>query len=210
MSALAHVPHDEGLHDRLRRRDPGAADELAQTYLGPLARGMIRSFPRVDPHLCEQAAEDAILGLIGRPASYDPARGELGAYLRMSACGDLLNTLKRQRHRSRARRAAQCALMPHVPQDGRDERDAVRTLLAELPSLVGAFTREDMDVLALLARGERSTREFAVILGALHLSEGEQRREVKRVKDRIKRRLQRARRNHATCAPIAPPGPAAT
>jgi hypothetical protein len=43
-----------------------------------------------------------------------------------------------------------------------------------------------------MQQGEWRNSVFAVILGVTHLSAGEQRREVKRVKDRLKKRMKRA------------------
>jgi RNA polymerase sigma-70 factor (ECF subfamily) len=47
-----------------------------------------------------------------------------------------------------------------------------------------------------MQQGERRHSVFAVILGVTHLPENEQRREVKRMKDRLKKRKQRARGKH--------------
>ena len=43
----------------------------------------------------------------------------------------------------------------------------------------------------LLLEGERTTERFALAIGADHLSQDEQRPAVKRVKDRIKKRIER-------------------
>jgi RNA polymerase sigma-70 factor (ECF subfamily) len=50
---------------------------------------------------------------------------------------------------------------------------------------------EDRQAAALILEGERSTEEFAKIFCLGHLPNIEQRREVKRRKDRIKKRLER-------------------
>ena len=90
------------IHARLCQGDPVASAELAAAFLVPLAALVERKNPRIDPHLCGEAAEDAILSLIKNPSSYNPERAPLEAYLRMSAQGDLRNLLQRERrHASR-------------------------------------------------------------------------------------------------------------
>lgn len=54
------------------------------------------------------------------------------------------------------------------------------------------LTPSEAKVLDLMRLGERKSSVFAEVLGVQHLSAGEQRREVKRAKDRLKRRIERA------------------
>ena len=56
-----------------------------------------------------------------------------------------------------------------------------------------SLTEQEKGVLHLMHEGERRTSVFAQILGIEQLSEVEQRQAVKRVKDRLKRRFERAR-----------------
>lgn len=193
------------IYARLCQDDPVASSDLAIAYLDPLAAWLLRTNPRIDPHLSEQAAEDAILALIKNPRSYRPEKGSLDAYLRMSAQGDLRNALEKE-ERHRARRVdlevvelfgpdrnlmveeADPALIVERENDEREV--AMQTLASQTER---SFTLEEERVFSLLAQGERSTATFAQALGIADLSEGDQRREVKRVKDRIKRRLQRTR-----------------
>jgi hypothetical protein len=75
----------------------------------------------------------------------------------------------------------------------REESEREELMHAIASQAERSITSEEQRVLALLADGERSTAAFARVLGLTDSPEDEQRREVKRVKDRIKRRLQRAR-----------------
>ncbi len=193
------------IHARLCQGDPVASSELAMAFLEPLAVGLLRGNPHVDPHLCEQAAEDAILTLIEDPDSYDPDRGRLGAYLKMSARGDLKNALDRERRlHSRIEYLEEIELSDfgrNSYQEGtdpativereNDERELLTRVVA--PEVEHSFTREEQCVLALMLKGERRTSEYARILGITELPEIDQRRAVKRAKDRIKRRMQRRR-----------------
>lgn len=190
------------LHARLLAGDPTAPADLAAAYLDPLTAWLAARNPGLgDPHLCATAAEDALLALIKRPASYDPARLSLAGYLRMAAQGDLRNLLRAER-RHAARRVALDAveLSPVAGKHLWDASGDPARLVEEgaggdaperPPSLPG-LTPEEARVLALLHDGERKTVAYALALGCGHLPVAEQRKEVKRVKDRLQKRLQRA------------------
>lgn len=191
------------LHGQLGTDDPVAPSRFAETFLDPLAEWLLRTNPQVDSHLCETAAEDAIISMLRSPGQYDPARGPLDSYLRMAARGDLRNLLeKERRHASRS-----TDLEPvELHGGGRNVEyeecfDAVEDFDAEdsewlmvvRESIMRTFTPQERHALQLLIDGERKTAAFAAALGITHLPELEQRREVKLAKDRIKKRLQRAR-----------------
>lgn len=192
------------IHARLIAGDPVATSELAERYLDPLAEWMIRSNPAADDHDCEEAAMDAIMSLLKNPRSFKPDKLPLDSYLRMSAKGDLRNRLERERRHSDRR-----ADLEHVELYGEgrngeqvgedpativDRQEADKsTLEAMAASMMNRVSAEEAGVLELMIQGERKTAAYAVVLGITDQSELEQRREVKRVKDRIKRRLQRAR-----------------
>ena len=209
MTASSASPAPErgrALHARLLAGDPVAPADPAEAYLDPLATWLARQNPGVtDPHLCTVAAGEAIIALIAAPGSYDPTRRSLAGYLRMSAQGDLRNLLRTER-RHAARRASLEAveLSPRAGKELWDvesdpariveraivEREAELTV-DSLPSLPG-LTPQETAVLALLRQGERRTIAYARLLGLDRLPVAEQRREVKRVKDRLQKRLMRA------------------
>lgn len=194
-------PTDADLLQRLLDGDPVASADLAGAYLPLLtcdigwARGTGRS---LDQHIVETAAQDAVLGLIANPRQYDPTRMPLLNYLRMSARGDLKNALARE-----ARHARRSAPLESVDfwlaagnSDGEDDR-------VELPGGLSAeaFWRaadadlvrpEDRKAARMMFEDEiRETEPFARLYNLDHLPPTEQRREVKRQKDRIKIRLKR-------------------
>lgn len=193
------------IHTRLCEGDPVAPADLAEAFLDPLAIWLQRKNANIDPHLCDEAAEDAILALIGNPRSFNTNRGALDAYLRMSARGDLRNLLQKEgRHRSRRAGIETVELFAADRNDVQETADplhiveqaaALETpMLHRIPDSVRAsLNREEEAVLTLMAEGERQTEAYASILGILQLPQAAQRREVKRVKDRLKRRLERAR-----------------
>jgi hypothetical protein len=62
---------------------------------------------------------------------------------------------------------------------------------AVLAAVRGAFSAEELRVVMLMLDGERSTDACARVLGLADLPAPEQAREVKRVKDRLGKRLRR-------------------
>lgn len=153
------------------------------------------------------AAEDAILALIRNPASYNPKRQSLEAYLRISADGDLKNILRaEQRH---AKRRANLDAVEHSTTMGKylgddsgdpalivDAQESVRERLAARllmsDGVQNGLSGAEIGALELMQNGERRTERYAGVLGIAYLPPSDQRREVKRVKDRLSKRLSRA------------------
>ena len=188
------------LYRRLLERDAVASAEFATAFLKPLIAWLQTMRPGVDPMACEEAAGEAIIGFITHPTSYDPERLEVLAYLRMAARRDLLNLLRKERRHQLNRRDFR--VVEHGPEDGkylgREDDPSLPLQIEEarqhqaLPDELGQeLTDMERRFVELMQQGERRTSAFAVVLGVAHLSAGEQRREVKRVKDRLKKRMER-------------------
>ena len=138
---------------------------------------------------------EALMSYVKRPTQFDPEKRGLRGFLTMAADGDLLNALaKRKRRREKE------VLLPDVEvealrgkknidgQDPESQLDAKRMRW----EVAGLFEDpKDRDVVELILDGERSTEAFVEILRLDGLPIEEQRREVKRHKDRIKKRLER-------------------
>jgi hypothetical protein len=193
------------LHRRLLARDPTAASDLADGYLGRLIVWLGEIDGRKPEDVRVEAAEDAILALIRNPESYSPERQTLEVYLRMSARGDLRNLLRKE-HRHRRGRVP-LASVEHSPDAGkylgREDDPSLRLRLAEeTQGVVGTvpesvrrrLSETDLRALGLVLRRERRSTVYAELYGLLHLPAAEQRKEVKRHKDRLKGVLKRARR----------------
>ena len=166
---------EASIHSRLCDGDPIAPSDLAVAYLHVLAGWLVSRHPGVDLSLCETAAEDAIISVIKGPKRYRPERGELGAYLRMSASGDLKNALRSEgRRRSRQARLEVVELSPELRNrlhDGDADParivemyEAVRERAREtaVPEHVAAaLSSRDASVLELMRMRERSTAIYA-------------------------------------------------
>jgi RNA polymerase sigma-70 factor (ECF subfamily) len=191
---------EQDIHQRLLAGDPIASSELATAYLAPLARWLQRHFRHVqDEHLIFDAATDALLNYSENPTRFDPTKSRLLNYLRMSARRDLLNTLQKEWRKSQREqrtkqkmRADPVELRPrsgNVLQEDDDQTVAAQHLMQHILAVL--TDPRDQKLLQLILDGERKTAVYADVLGLQDRDEAEQRRIVKRHKDRLKKRLER-------------------
>jgi RNA polymerase sigma factor (sigma-70 family) len=185
------------IHRRLLSGDPIASAQLARVYLAPVVAHLRARFPDVrDRDLLWDAAADAILSCAEEPSTYDPQKSGLFGYLKMSARGDLLNALGRESRRRNVELDAvgRNRLQEDDEEEHASERDpeavarsdeTMRRVHEALPD------PRDRQILHLMMDQVRETRVFAEVLGIENKDEAEQRRIVKRNKDRIKKRIQR-------------------
>lgn len=179
---------EQELHAALLNNDLQAPFWVAVEFAEPLNRFLLARFPRVDPHLCYSACNEALTNYIVRPARFDPAKGLLGRFLRRSARGDLLNALRKESRHTSNKVEFDVELAEEVRNEKEDE------LVWEDPRLQACLAELDETeraVIELMRDGERSTTVFAAILGCSDRPQEEQERIVKQTKDRLKKRLQR-------------------
>ena len=190
------------LHRRLVERDPTAPADLAVEFLQTLIDWLAEHNRSVHPDLVGEAAEEAILALIRNPLSYRPEDSPLERYLRMSARGDLKNLLHRETtHRARTARLEVVELSDVDGKYlGREDDPALRLIAEEeaadlreaVPETVRAgLTAVEARVLELMLQRERRTAIYAEVCGVADRPIPEQRRLVKRIKDRLQKRLER-------------------
>lgn len=193
-------PEADELTALFRRMCSG--DRLAQAHfltavLDPLVHHLRMWQRDVDDHTCLTAAEDAVLSLIHTPTIYDHEKRGLIGFLRMAAEGDLLNALKKEQKHNTNRENRDCVELPANDGNSVAEELADDHLSFDDPDIaaeIASFTATEREVLRLMREGEKRTPAFAAVLGIERLPVDEQAREVKRAKDRIIKRLQRARR----------------
>lgn len=186
------------LHARLLRGEPTAPSDLATVYLQPLVDWLHRTFRREDEALLETVAIELILKVGRAPDRYDPDRSALSAYLRMAARRDVQNALQRERRRT-ARQISLDDVELSAPARNRewasasDPADAVIEAFdrERLLALREHFSAQDWEVVLLRIERERRTERYAAVLGLRDRPPIEQEREVKRVKDRVMKRLRR-------------------
>jgi DNA-directed RNA polymerase specialized sigma24 family protein len=193
-------PHQQ-LHQRLVDGDPTAPADLLSTFLDPLLAWLTEhNHPRIHPDFIFEAAERALLDVIRNPTSYQPAKGSLEAYLRRAAEGDLRNLLRDEaRHRHTPLQVVELS-----DEDGKYlgedddpsfglvlEEELVRLSESVSEDVRAGLSEEEARALELLLRQERRTRVYAEACGFADRPPEEQRRLVKQIKDRLKKRLER-------------------
>jgi len=198
---------DLELHRQLVEGDAVAPSNLATKYLKPLIDAIRRANqPSISDEFIEEAVHLAIANLCKNPGSFDPSQmsGErpLLSYLKMSAQGDLQNRLASEQRHTRGRvsldRVEQSSDAgkylgrdddPALPLEIREEAEQVRREI--LPIVVDGLTKEETDCLELMMQNVRQTAEYARALHIEHLPKRQQAAEVKRVKDKLKKRIER-------------------
>jgi hypothetical protein len=189
------------LHRRLLQRDPVGPADFAVAFLNPLIAWLRITNSGVDPMACEEAASEAIVGFLTNPTAYDPKRLGVEAFLRMAAQRDLRNLLRKERRHQRNRR--DWKVVEQASEDGKYlgreddpslplQIEEARQRQAPPDAVWQQLTDVERRVWEQMQQGEWRNSVFAVILGITHLPPGVQRREVKRVKDRLKKRMKRA------------------
>ncbi len=196
------------LYLRLRMRDVSAPADFAAAFLQPLLDALRARFPAdgsFDPELVDECVIDTLLRFPQQPEKYCPEKGSLWTYLYIDAKGDLLNALERNAREDSHREAALLAVALEVQSRNEQQEDDLWKLLPEYPPVslppgvdfnllrreVEAILSNDTDlaVVELLVAGTRETERFSSILGISSLPLKAQRQEVKKVKDKWKKRL---------------------
>ncbi len=190
---------DRALHARLVAGDPTAPSDLIDTHLPRLMDRLRRKFPRMDPWDLEEIAMGSVTRIAMEPTRYDPARSALGTYLYLDASRDALNAIARTKRRAEHEISLEAVELSAPTRNtlATDKGDPEARLVGKENErmtqawLVKHFDQMDRELVQLVYAGERRTETFARALGIDHLPLPEQRRRVKRHKDRINARLRR-------------------
>jgi DNA-directed RNA polymerase specialized sigma24 family protein len=183
------------LFGRLIAGDPLAPSRCAEAFLEPLIAFLRTIHRHVDDHIRQDAAERAIISLCKRPSQFDPVRGDLVAYLMMSATADLRNLLMSENRHHQRRENWDSVELDGASGNSDDELEEPDLPSFDHPSLAAVirdFSTAERVVFELMKDGERSTAAFAAALGLTDGTADDRESVVKRVKDRIKQRLKRA------------------
>ncbi len=178
------------LHERVLQGDPVVPVDVFRTFMPPILKVLESemSCNREDAH---DSAIDAVLSYLRTPERYDPQRARLSTYLTQAAKKRAMD--RRRSSDARTRREQDFAGVFEVqarPPKEVLEKSVEASLAAQRLDSLGLDERE-REVLRLVLQGERSTRKLATVLGLDLLPEDEQRREVKRHRDRLMKMLER-------------------
>jgi hypothetical protein len=173
-------------------------------FLEPLIAALHSKYPQLpDPLLITDTVTDSLFHLIQHPERYIPEKSSLWNYLYMDALGDLHNAWEKEKRRLQkeipfdpvahdqpdrnihVEEQIMRRVAPEALPTGMTSEEVLARLRAEIAD------PQDWAVLELMAFGERSTEQFAAVLGITHYATNEQRRIVKQTKDRLRVRLKR-------------------
>jgi RNA polymerase sigma-70 factor, ECF subfamily len=202
--ASLEPPRDwqDQIHQRILQDDATAFAELCEAVLPVLVKFLQARCSEPDSHLCESTAIDCLLQYYQTPKIYNPDQISLFAYLRMAARYDLMSAVSQeQRLHQRMTNLDELAEGPHTLKDEtRDSQIALDDLLqrhtdwsfAEITQALEAnLDPLEKRCLWLMLEGVRENVRYVEALGLAEMDETEQRAEVKRVKDRLVKKLQR-------------------
>ena len=192
---------DEALHHRLRDGDPTASALITERHLVTVVKRLRTRYPNLaDPAFVDEATHTAFINYFRNPDTYDPTKSSLTTFLHMAARSDLLNLLKQEKRRSEKQPISLdlVELSTTRAEYLLDNTANPDQLDFEQPAISVEIRRVlsdplDQRIFALMVDGERRTAVYAAVLSIASLPLTEQEVIVKRHKDRIKKRLQRAR-----------------
>lgn len=190
LSDWPNADEEQQLLGTLVTGSPTARNAFVVRFFPLLCAALARRWPRAAPDLIEEAAGDALLGFLRRPERYDPGRATLGAYLRMSARGDLRNLLHKERRAARG--VALDSVAEPAARGYEGDGDGPTWDDPRLAAELAALDPCERAALDLMRAGTRDTDACARELDLMHLTAGARAAAVKRIKDRVKRRLVRA------------------
>lgn len=216
---MAHAPRilpspedERKLHRRLLDGELDATADVAAQYLDPLIAWLKERNDSNIPDECfGEAAEDALLSLIKDPTKFVPARSRatqpLFAYLCLSARGDLLNILAREKRQ--LERQISLDSVQQSPDGwkclGKDDDPSLilqrqEELARGNETIVSparnGLSSEEQEAMGLIIQGERTTAAFARVMRIEHLPKDDQQRQVNRMKNKLRKRIKRGRESH--------------
>jgi hypothetical protein len=187
------------IHNRLLDCDPTAPAELVQNVLDHLVKRLTQTYYYIsDSELITDAVTDALISYVKNPNQFNSTKRGLLGYLEMAAEGDLKNALAKARRRQEKETPTEdvelVASVRNIGEEpGADEIYEHSEMVSQLMKMLGDIFVDPIDRRAaeLILEGERSAARFGELYGLQDLRASEQRREVKRRKDRIKKRIER-------------------
>ncbi|MCP3098439.1 sigma-70 family RNA polymerase sigma factor [Myxococcus sp. K15C18031901] len=186
---------EQALHERVlaRRLDPVATRDVFEAFTEPIIgilckqRGQTREDAR-------DATIDVIYSYLNHPERFDPQRARLSTYLTQSAKKRVLDFFRSSEARQRREQefGGVFELRAMTPKESMEITVEARLAVERLER---ALTQEkDRTFLKLVLEGERSTHILAEAMGLPASTEAENRREVKRNRDRLMKLLGRLRK----------------
>jgi RNA polymerase sigma factor (sigma-70 family) len=197
------------LNERLIAGDPIAPVELVEQLLDTIVLELKARFPREpDEDFHTDATIEAFAAYIKNPQQFDPELRSLKGFLVMAADGDFRNMLAKRRtlrvHETSVENVEvfeEARNMHTESQNSANQPEPLDELISREGSVeYDQFLNKnfpdslDRQMADMILGNERSTEQFAKILGIEDRPSDVQQRVVKQHKDRIKKRLMRLRK----------------
>jgi RNA polymerase sigma-70 factor (ECF subfamily) len=187
----------ERLHQCLLDGSPTATSEIAELFIHLLIKSLRGDFKQVrDPHLVDMAAADALVNYFEHSEKFEPAKSSLFTYLRIRAKSYLLNSLGQSASAKKVVELGEAETVYKIAGEGEKHSEAAivsHTFQAEIMQQVQKYITDPTDLrfVGLMIQGVRDTAEYAKVLGITDRPFAEQKRTVKRHKDRINKVIER-------------------
>jgi hypothetical protein len=187
-------------HQRLLEGDPAVPSILAEELLFLLMKRLVSYYPKVDPHVISDAVTDALLAYFQKPDSYKTTCSMPLERLLVKKARCRIRNWIRSENRRLIRENDWAHLNGIFFDIFVELRIPADNMLVEDDALHGELIDEfkrtiidplDWEVFCLWLNGERRSLEFARLLGVSNLALPDQRKVVKRSKDRILKKLKR-------------------
>ncbi|MFP2958574.1 RNA polymerase sigma factor [Myxococcus sp. 1LA] len=178
------------LHARILQQESVAHSDAFAVLVDPIIAA-VKHARRCTYEMARDATIDVVLDYLEAPERFDPHRGRLFSYLAQSA-KNTVTDWQRSTTRRQAREEKFGLLFELL---GRSPKDSLEQS-AEVKRIVERIEQSDLCMvdrvfLGLMLQGERSTQQFAEVLGLGSLPPLDIQREVKRNRDRIMKWLAR-------------------
>jgi DNA-directed RNA polymerase specialized sigma24 family protein len=171
---------------RLASGNGSAADEFIALLLTPLVRRLREQMPYLDNAVANDAVEDALLGYLSAPLGFDPCRSRIDTYLLLAARRNAIDVMRKETKR----KSAEAQVAAQKSQTAPAAASALRVgWSAIVPVVTRNWTEEERRFLEARCAGEHQTQVLARLLGEGDSSFEAQRQVVKRMTDRIRKRL---------------------
>jgi hypothetical protein len=191
------------LHSLIQISDDIALAKLYDLYGESIVKSLKRWFQKVasiDEALIFEAVNEAFFGYYRNPGTFDPNQNSLHRFLEIAADRDLKNILQREKkHSNKQSLPEDVELEDKFWNNIRKDRQSTdeeliwnQSLELVDKELANYFTNEvDISLAKMVLSEKRETEAFSKVLQIQNLSIAEQRKEVKRNKDRVKKVLER-------------------
>lgn len=189
--------NDIELLELLKSGDDLALVRLCDDYYDKVYTSLCRFYAtmhREEPTLLADVVTDTFLKFSRNPWSYKPEKLSLERFLLMDAEGDLKNEWSKRKRQSK-KWGNHVELSENI--GNREETPLENMIQKEQATVLDKLLEElfpvepDFGLAQLMLAGERRTEEYARLLQIEHLDLEQQRREVKRTKDRLDKVIRR-------------------